>query len=794
MQNDNQQRQQAKVEDSRTKSNTALLKKDQTEKINAKENHYHNKAATEINHASQENGVVSHALRNDKNQMNGETKPKDRPKDLPQSLVYKSKFSHPKGSTETKGDSQPDDDGLVSLGQEVEEGNVEYKLKLVDPTPERFQHLVSQLKWRLAEGQGEALYEIGVEDNGFPKGLSEEELAKSKATLERMAKELNCEVSLVCERQGKQGKIAEMLVRELREDRYLDIRIAVCGNVDSGKSTLIGVLTKGQLDNGRGLMRVNVFNHKHEVESGRTSSISTQILGFNSKGECVNHSPLHNMTWGDIIENSYKVISFLDLAGHEKYLKTTVSGMTGHMPDYCFLLVGSNMGVTRMTKEHLGLALALKIPIIIIVTKIDICPENILKQTLDDIQRILKIRGVRKMAVVVKNEDDLITCIKSVHNDRLVPIFLLSSVTGENLNLLQKFLNMIPPRIQWDILVNGSPEVLIDQTYFVTGVGTVVGGTVMSGVVSVNQNMLLGPDGNGLFIPVQVKSVHTKRMPVKQAYAGQSAGFALKKVKRSLIRKGMVMVDISSKPKATWSFEADVIILYHSTTIHTNYQPVIQCMTMRQSAKITHIFDREVLRTGDRARVRFKFLYHPEYLKEGMRIIFREGRCKGIGIIAKVNCEDVDTPSPSPSTPNTTANTKGTSEETNDITAVTNKNINNITVDTNCDTKDDTPQNNTNVSSEKTEHKKSAKASIDEMKSKLPTEGDQAPVPAVVIAKSMNIEDLEKEVKLADLTLQEKQQKEEQKMRQKDEHKNVKLHKNERRPKKGKEFREDKDK
>jgi GTPase len=60
-------------------------------------------------------------------------------------------------------------DGLISLGQEVEEGNVEYKLKLIDPTPERFQHLVSQLKWRLCEGQGEALYEIGVEDNGFPK-------------------------------------------------------------------------------------------------------------------------------------------------------------------------------------------------------------------------------------------------------------------------------------------------------------------------------------------------------------------------------------------------------------------------------------------------------------------------------------------------------------------------------------------------------------------------------------------------------------------------------------------------
>ena len=90
---------------------------------------------------------------------------------------------------------------------------------------------------------------------------------------------------------------------------------------------------------------------------------------------------------------------------------------------------------------------------------------------------------------------------------------------------------------------------LIDQTYFVTGVGTVVGGTVMSGTIQGEQKMLLGPDGNGQFTPVQVKSVHSKRVLVKSAWAGQSAGFALKKIKRSLIRKGMVLVDINSNPK-----------------------------------------------------------------------------------------------------------------------------------------------------------------------------------------------------------------------------------------------------
>jgi GTPase len=91
-----------------------------------------------------------------------------------------------------------------------------------------------------------------------------------------------------------------------------------------------------------------------------------------------------------------------------------------------------------MTKEHLGLALALKIPVVIIVTKVDICPENVLKQTLEDIQRILKVRGVRKMSMIVKNEEDMITCIKNIHNDRIVPIFLLSSVTGKHVDLLRQ--------------------------------------------------------------------------------------------------------------------------------------------------------------------------------------------------------------------------------------------------------------------------------------------------------------------------------------------------------------------
>jgi GTP-binding protein 1 len=56
-----------------------------------------------------------------------------------------------------------------------------------------------------------------------------------------------------------------------------EVRCAVVGNVDSGKSTTLGVLSRGVLDDGRGRARVGLFRHKHEVESGRTSSVGMEV-------------------------------------------------------------------------------------------------------------------------------------------------------------------------------------------------------------------------------------------------------------------------------------------------------------------------------------------------------------------------------------------------------------------------------------------------------------------------------------------------------------------------------------
>lgn len=66
-------------------------------------------------------------------------------------------------------------------------------------------------------------------------------------------------------------------------------------------------------------------------------------------------------------------------------------GLTSSYPDYCILAIGANMGISKMTKEHIGIANALKIPVFVIFTKIDLAPDQVFKENLEKISKILKV-------------------------------------------------------------------------------------------------------------------------------------------------------------------------------------------------------------------------------------------------------------------------------------------------------------------------------------------------------------------------------------------------------------------
>lgn len=258
--------------------------------------------------------------------------------------MHKDKIHPPSGSchdrqVETNATNIILDFDCGMLPPEPQLGNIEYKLKLINPSTQRFEHLVTQMKWRLREGHGEAVYEIGVSDSGYLHGLNDGDMSTSLETLRKMAHKLGASTTILRRKSvATRRSVVEVLVRKIPDDQHnIEIRVGVLGGVNAGKSTLLGVLTQGELDNGRGSARLNMFRHRHEIQSGRTSCISHETLGFDTQGNVINYKYNEMMTAEEISDKSSKLVTFMDLAGHRRYLRTTVQALTGYSPHHAMV-------------------------------------------------------------------------------------------------------------------------------------------------------------------------------------------------------------------------------------------------------------------------------------------------------------------------------------------------------------------------------------------------------------------------------------------------------------------------
>lgn len=434
---------------------------------------------------------------------------------------------------------------LDILPPEPQLGNIEYKLKLINPSKQRFEHLVTQMKWRLREGNGEAIYEIGVSDSGQLHGLSDADMTCSLHTLNQMARKLDASTSVLRRKALSAGRsVVEVLVRKIPDDQHnIEVRVAVLGGADAGKSTLLGVLTQGEFDNGRGRARLNMFRHMHEIQTGRTSCISHETLGFDQQGNVINYKYNEMMTAEEISDRSTKLVTFMDLAGHRRYLKTTVQALSGYSPHHALLVVGSGSTISNMTQEHLAIVHALDMPFSIVVTKCDLIPPD---DVLFELKNLLTAVGYRKVPYLITNEDDVLNANAHQSVEQIVPIFCVSNVTGDGLDLLTKYLYVLSPGIsnsEKERLEQEPVEFQIDEIFKVAEVGLVVGGLLCKGVITENIQVRIGPQLDGTFLPVTVQTIHRNKAPCRVVRAGQSASLSFYPGEdMPPLRRGMVIL------------------------------------------------------------------------------------------------------------------------------------------------------------------------------------------------------------------------------------------------------------
>lgn len=616
---------------------------------------------------------------------------------IPLTTATHTQYGSKTGILSNLSNSSPSLSSVSSLPAENDTGSIEYKYKLVGKSSDRITSLTTQMNYRLQEGGGECCYEIGILDNGYAAGLNDQEFKESIETIQFMAKQLNCETEILRVANGNKGKVAEILVRKklkcsATEGLLCNIRIALIGCINCGKSTLLGCLTNNEYDNGKGAARRNIFQHRHELEAGMTSSIAKEIVGFDSSGNITNTQSLaqseynyslnSNNTWRSIIERSSKLITFYDSCGSELYMKTTIQGLIGSAIDYAIITVAANIGINKTTKEHLVLSLALNIPIIILITKIDLVNEEELNTVQGSIMKVLQSPACNKQPIKINTRDELQTTISDIINQldntnttntnnnnsnnhskikQITAILSVSSVSGLGFDLLKEFLYLLPRpnRMDWNLLNQKPTQFMVDSIYNIDSVGLIVAGTVSAGKIHIGDILLLGPittnktisSANSIaqFIPIKLLSIHSNRCPVSSCNSGETASIHFEPVNsnilitKEMLRRGQVLLDSQLKPfpRACTGFEASIQVLNLSpnTLIQSNYTPVCHINTIAQSAKILNSTPKQIS-CGEFAQVRFEFCYSPEYIQLKQKLILREGSIKGVGIINKLYYEN----------------------------------------------------------------------------------------------------------------------------------------------------------
>jgi small GTP-binding protein len=439
-------------------------------------------------------------------------------------------------------------------------------------------------------------------------------------------------------------KTYKLLIRENNKQDYVEIKLSILGNVDSGKSTFTSFLTTNKIDDGRGLARSSIFNFIHELKTGRTSSISHNIFGFDSVGKIVHNQSSQKLSWPEIVSRSSKIINIIDLAGHEKYLRTSIFGLTSMNPDIAFILISANNGIQKMTKEHIFLCMTLNIPFVIIVSKVDICEErkNILKETMENTIRFVNTK-IKRKSLVIKNNDDIIFSIDNIYSENIVPIFQTSCVTGYGMDNIKFFLNILSPKKKE--YTDNDVEFHVDNIFHVYNYGLVLGGNLVKGILKVGQKLLLGPNG-GQYQTITIKSLQCKKIPLNEVDKPSYVCIGIKK--KIIVKRGNVILSNLKDCVLVKKFTAEInIIKTHSTTIKVGYEPILHAYSIRETVKIIDIqekknmrnikmSDTNILRNGDSAFVTFEFKYNEHFLKTNTKILLCEGLTKIVGNVVSI--------------------------------------------------------------------------------------------------------------------------------------------------------------
>jgi elongation factor 1-alpha len=338
----------------------------------------------------------------------------------------------------------------------------------------------------------------------------------------------------------------------------------------------------------------------------------------------------------------------LDLPGHESYLHTTLYGMSYSKPHIALIMIEGTRGIQKMTKEHIIIAIYLRIPIVLAITKIDITPIKKLKQLSHQIKKMFK--NVGKNTYFVLNEYDIDIAINNI-SENFTSVFQLSNVKGNDINPPFKYIKTFLYKLQIDkeiVSKNDNVLFIIDRSYRSKGYPYIISGFMQNGMCNINDKLFLGPVNNK-YIEVTVRTIHDDDKNNISHIKKNELGCIAIKLKdtsiiqsKNFIKSGMILSSIKSK--LTYSFIAKIIIFTnHSTTIKKGFNTTIHCGSVKKTVIIEDIYKKDgtnidYIRGGDsNIYAKFRFMLNTaQFIELNEIFIFRENNTRGSGIIIEL--------------------------------------------------------------------------------------------------------------------------------------------------------------
>lgn len=303
-----------------------------------------------------------------------------------------------------------------------------------------------------------------------------------------------------------------------------NVNVGTIGHVDHGKTTLTAAITKCLSENGKAKFMAYDQIDKGEEEKARGITINVCHVGY---------------------ETASRKYSHTDCPGHADYIKNMISGAS--QMDGSILLVAADDGPMPQTREHLLLAKQVGVrKMVVFINKADKADKEMVELVQLETEELLEQFGFPGSPMIIGSAK---LALEGDDSDLGVPS-------------IKKLMDTLDNHVDLPSRDTTAPFLMpIDKAVSITGRGTVVVGTVKSGCCSKDQPMQLV--GFGHTFSTTVGGIQRFNEDVKTAAAGDHVGMQLRKIKHSMVEKGMLLVKPGSV-KPTNHFEGTCYFLTKS--------------------------------------------------------------------------------------------------------------------------------------------------------------------------------------------------------------------------------------